>query len=212
MASPRDILNRWRCHRLAAALVDYADGTLAERARPRVERHLAHCPCCRDVLAALREVPALLQVAEIGREESFWVRQRQDILRAVRTQAAPARSRVPRFAWQGAVAAVAVAVIVIAGVRLLQRPKQTLLARAQLPADVDALDPDTSAALSDVAAALVPLPETMPATTENDELLLAAAARETWGPSRPLEITPEITDLSDQDLEALNDLVGDTVS
>lgn len=208
MAGPRDILKRWRCRRLAAALVDYADGVLPEGARPRLERHLAHCPRCRDELTALREMPALLQAAEIRRDESFWARQRQDILRAVRTQAAPARSRVPRFAWQAAVAAVAVAAIVIAGARLLQRPKQPLLARAQLPADVDALDPDATAALSDVAATLVPLPETKPATTENDDLLLAAAAREAWGPSHTLEITPEIADLSDEDLETLDEMVG----
>jgi anti-sigma factor RsiW len=214
MAGPRDILNRWRCRRQAAALVDYADGELSERARPRLERHLARCPRCRDELAALHEVPALLQTAEIRRDESFWLRQRQDILRAVRTQTepAPARERVPRFAWQGAVAAVAVAVIVIAGIRTLHRPQPTLLSRAQLPANIDALDPETTAALSDVAATLVPLPETPPATTENDDLLLAAAAREEWGPAHPLEIIPEITDLSDQDLEALNDMVGGTVS
>jgi predicted anti-sigma-YlaC factor YlaD len=214
MADPRDILTRWHCRRLAAALVDHAEGELAERARPRVERHLERCPRCREELAALREVPALLGDADIARDETFWRRQRQDVMRAVRNQAepAPSRSRFSRFAWQGAVAAVATAAIVLAGIATLHHPQPTRLSRAPLPADVDALDPDTKAALSDVAATLVPLPETMPATTQNDDLLLAAAAREAWDPSHVLEITPEIADLSDQDLETLDEMVGGNFS
>jgi len=212
MAGPRDILTRWRCRRLTAALVDYAEGDLTEGAHPRVERHLKRCPRCREELSALREVPALLGDAVVTRDDAFWRRQRQDIMRAIRVQAAPARAGVSRFAWQGAVVAAAAAVLIVAGSRLLPRPEQTTLSRAQLPADVDALDPDTKVALSDVAATLVSVPETMPATTENDDLLLAAAAREAWGPSHSLEITPEIADLSDQDLETLDEMVGGNFS
>ena len=84
MAGRRDIVKRWYCRRLRARLVDYADGALAARERGRIERHLATCAQCAAALAALRELPAVLRAAPAPRDEAFWRRQRQDIMRAIR--------------------------------------------------------------------------------------------------------------------------------
>lgn len=48
------------CARLREQACDYVDGGLAAGSRALVENHLAHCPDCAALLAALREAGAVL--------------------------------------------------------------------------------------------------------------------------------------------------------
>jgi len=88
----------WSCHRLRSALVDFADGSIDERTRDRVERHLADCTECSSAVLDLREVPTDLRrrlAAEPG--EAFWTAQRVSILRAIeRASPGGAEPREPR--------------------------------------------------------------------------------------------------------------------
>jgi len=108
----------WECYRLRAAIVDFAEGDLEERARTSVERHLAACPACSAAVLELREVPAELR-RRLGNEpsEAFFAAQRDAILRAVdRSVSLPAprpqRSRLSLAIRFGSLAAAAAAAFV----------------------------------------------------------------------------------------------------
>lgn len=52
-----------KCHETEPLLASYAFGALDDDEQLQVERHLAHCPECRDALAALAGLPVLLDLA-----------------------------------------------------------------------------------------------------------------------------------------------------
>lgn len=83
----------WQCLRLRAELVDFADGTLGEPYRRRVERHVASCARCSEAVLDLREARGRLErMAPADRPQEFWIRQREAILRAIAESPAPAGS------------------------------------------------------------------------------------------------------------------------
>lgn len=87
-------MTSWQCLRLRAALVDFAEGTLGEPARRRVERHLASCPRCSAAVLELREARGRLEhMAPPDPPREFWARQRDAVLRAIEEPAVAARSR-----------------------------------------------------------------------------------------------------------------------
>jgi hypothetical protein len=64
---------KWQCALLQRWLPEYPDGDLPAFWQRRLQRHLEHCPACRQELAALKEVVAAIKaapVAEPGPE--FW--------------------------------------------------------------------------------------------------------------------------------------------
>lgn len=89
-------MNSWRCVRLRPRLVEFADGTLAESGRPRIERHLTACPRCAETVLDLREVPAeIRRLAAPEPSEEFWIRQRRAILEAIEKRPVGIREMVP---------------------------------------------------------------------------------------------------------------------
>ena len=107
------------CFRLRAALVDFAEGSLAEPKRGGVERHVADCAECASAVLALREVPAALRrTTEREPDEAFWARQRNGILRAIEAGPAPRASAPPpiatrRIGWRLTPALAAAAVLAL---------------------------------------------------------------------------------------------------
>lgn len=104
----------WRCRRLAALLVDRAEGTAAAAAGAELDQHLTTCADCRERLAALRELPPRLRALAVPeRDEAFWRAQRQSILRASRRLAPAERPWAWRPLWRGVAAAVAAAAVLV---------------------------------------------------------------------------------------------------
>src|SRR5262249_1702511 len=103
------------CRRLRPALIDHATGTLGRADEAVVREHLAACATCRADLEAMRELGrALADPLPDDVPEDFWRRQRQSILRRVRTAERPATRRAWAFPWQVAsvLATVVLAVLV----------------------------------------------------------------------------------------------------
>jgi len=133
-----------QCVRLRAALVDFADGSLEDPARVRVERHVSACPHCAETVLALREVPA-----ELGRrvrpapEERFWATQRRGIAaaidRGVRTDVVtrPAIRRPTVVFWRAVPALAATALIAVLARNWLTTPAPQVAARpaVSVPSD-----------------------------------------------------------------------------
>ena len=140
----------WSCRRRRAALVDLALGTLAASDVPRIEAHLARCAACRADLDAIRGIShALVDEMPVRPAESFWLEQRQAIMRRVRTAPAPATPiRWPRWQVAGAFATVALAV-------LLGRSMLAPIVRPT-PTTIDRLDDDVLLHLHDLLPAIAP--------------------------------------------------------
>jgi len=182
-------------------LVDCADGALAGEARARVERHTAECVECRQTLAALREVAqALRQVPTPRRDEEFFRGQRQAILRRVRQAPSPrlAPAFRPRFGWVAGLATAAVVTLV-----LLRQPPEPPVAVSQGEA-VEGLSGDDVADLVDLTLAADA--DLVDSAGLSDELLafgeVPLGDGEEWAPE------PDVHDLSDQELERLEELIG----
>ncbi|MET0153268.1 MAG: zf-HC2 domain-containing protein [Candidatus Binatia bacterium] len=128
-----------RCFLLRPRLVSFADGTLPEPVQSGVEQHLANCPRCTEDVVALREVPAVLRrdVTPV-RDEAFWVRQRESIVRAVEASASPRATDRPAYVWWLAPALAAMALL--------------LVVRAWNPTDLAAPAPTTAPALATTSA------------------------------------------------------------
>ena len=109
-------MTRWQCRRFAAALVDYAEGTLPDARCSRVARHLATCAECAATLSALREVPQALRVwPEPAQDAAILLAQRASIRVAIEAATPPHAGRLRGWlgdgwswpAWQLPAAAVA---------------------------------------------------------------------------------------------------------
>lgn len=88
------------CFRCQKLLVPYAEGALDEKARSRVERHLAGCPSCRAELACVKSVSDALRGSDVPAAEpppDLWSRVRERI----EPQPSPARRKfgLPQTAY-----------------------------------------------------------------------------------------------------------------
>ncbi|MDE3156638.1 MAG: zf-HC2 domain-containing protein, partial [Acidobacteriota bacterium] len=125
------------CDRYTEAIGDYVDGTLDERRRAEVDRHLADCPACRALVADLRQIHGaarqfepLQPPARVWQEISRRIAAESGAIRAAGpAQAVPARraglSAWLSPAWQAGLAAAAVlALITVTAsiVWLIERP------------------------------------------------------------------------------------------
>jgi len=169
------------CRRLRPALVDLAEGTLAPGAKRRVEAHVASCATCREDLEAMRGLSTELRDPTLPEPpDDFWRRQRQAIMRRVRTVPETPAVRMPSRRWQliGAFATVLLAVFVSRTVFL----PPFHAARHS----IDRLDDDALFDLHDL------LPVIAPATTieDADSDMLA------------------VHDLDDDEIDSLADLIG----
>jgi hypothetical protein len=207
MAAARDILSRWRCRRLAARLVDFADGTLDSPAQAHVERHVARCQRCAGVVAALRAAPDIIARADIDPGEAFWRHQRRGIMRTIRTQPAATRRarRVPAFAWQTGLVAVATSVIAVIGYRTFRQPEQS---RHVAVESLDTLDTESVVALSDLWSAIAPPGELLSAGRETDDDVIGAVANAAWMAPEGFDSEPQLADLSNDELDAVHELLG----
>jgi hypothetical protein len=141
----------FRCRRLRPALVDLAEGALAPAAARRIEAHVAWCATCRDDLEAMRGLSTELRDPTLADPpEDFWRRQRQSIMRRVRTAPDRTTAMSPSRRWQlaGAFATVALAVLVTRTVFL---PRSAVVHRS-----IDRLDDDALFDLHDLLPAIAP--------------------------------------------------------
>jgi hypothetical protein len=200
-------------------LVDHAEGTLApahrQRHRERLERHLARCPQCRADLTALRDIPAVLHTSAVADPgETFWRQQREAIGRAIRHPPVPGstwnldwlrdRMRLPR--WRYALAVAASLLVALPVYRFAERTLEPQ--RDSSAAQIAALDADSLAALHDLMQAVAPADANLSASPRDDEVAFAAAevGDLIGGPS--VSDGPRATDLSDAELEGVDDLIG----
>ncbi len=212
-------MSRWRCRPYRALLVDGAEGSLIDWQERRLDEHLRTCAACRDELVALREIPDLLRTAVVPElHEDFWRQQRQAIGRAIRDVPAPGRrwdvgwlqsARRPQL-WRYPIA-VAAALLVALGIyrvatdRQPQRPNGT---ERQLAG----LDTDALAMLHDVMQALGPADDQAVTVESDDGAVLAAAPLSNFGAVIDVPPVLQTSDLSDNELEGLDTLVGDEFS
>ena len=174
-------MTSFTCRRLRPALVDLAEGTIAPGLKRRVESHVASCDTCRDDLEAMRGLSIELRDPTLPEPaEDFWRRQRQAIMRRVRTVPEPATVRMPSRRWQlvGAFATVLLAVFV---------SRTVFLPRFQaVHHSIDRLDDDALFDLHDL------LPAIAPASTieDADSDMLA------------------VHDLDDDEIDWLADIIG----
>jgi anti-sigma factor RsiW len=77
-------MKNFRCWKLRASLVDFAEGRLEEKTREQIEHHVASCADCATTVLSLREVPAeLRRRAAPERGEQLWASQRAGIMRTI---------------------------------------------------------------------------------------------------------------------------------
>jgi anti-sigma factor RsiW len=138
-------VTRWSCRPFRAALADRATGTPPTDAAA-LDAHLAQCAACRDDLAAMCSLTTeLLAPVEPEPLEDFWRRQRQSIMRRVRTASEPAPARWPAWRLAGALATLVIAVLVV-------RPHVA----PPVPSSVERLDDDALQHLHDLLPAITP--------------------------------------------------------
>lgn len=183
-----DLFRHRRCRQLRSALVDHAGGDAGPAKRVVVEAHVAACAPCKAALESLRTVPhALGDTSPREPDADFWARQRRDIMRAVREAPAPAASNRSAGSLRrhaGLAAAVAAAAVLAYHVATGPGP-------AAIRSTSDGLDPEALLALADVAQTLAqPLELGDERSWHEDDLLIRA------------------DDLSDDDLDALSELIG----
>jgi hypothetical protein len=176
-------MTSFTCRRLRPALVDLAEGTLAPAAARPIEAHVAACATCRDDLEAMRGLSTELRdPASSEPDDDFFRRQRQAIMRRVRTAPDRTVARVPSRRWQlaGALATVALAVLVS---RTAYVPRTPVVQHS-----IDRLDDDALFHLHDL------LPTLAPASTidDADGDMLA------------------VHDLDDDEIDSLADLIEPT--
>lgn len=211
----------WRCRAYRTVLVDYVEGVLPIQERRRVEQHVAACAACADALRALQELPALLRTSDLADPgEEFWREQRHAIARAIRHAPAPQASgprvtREPaasspagrRESWQprlwrypvGLAAAALLGLLVYHSVRREQPP----LFDAAEEEEFAGLDPDSLVTVHDIMQALVP------ADAVGTESAVAAVPVGDYANGDPDAEVLQASDLSENELEGLDTLVGD---
>jgi anti-sigma factor RsiW len=140
---------RWTCRRLRPLLVDHASGGLPAADARRVDAHVDACAACRADLAAMRSVEHVLRAGRaVQPDEDFWRRQRQSIMRRVRTAPeTPAPVLRPTWRLAGALATILLSIVV--GRSVVHRARH-------VPHTVERLDDEALVHLHDVLPALAP--------------------------------------------------------
>jgi hypothetical protein len=193
----------WRCRRLRARLVGLACNEISPGERRSVESHLTSCARCRAALAGLRDAAPLLRsgVEAPMLDEAFWRRQRHAVMSRIRSEPEPARavrasrpwalagldSVRPLRAW---VPALTVATAVLSLV-LLRAPLPWQEGVPSAAAELDHLDAGDLLSVADMAGL---------SQLAGDPVV--DAAQNTAGDA-------VLPDLSDDDLDALTQLVGE---
>jgi len=213
-------MSDWRCRCYRRLLVDYADGTIDPQRRQRVERHLGRCAECQAGLAALRDLPAVLQTSTVPDPgEEFWARQQQSIQRAIRKAPLPAE-RSPSWLyeilwprrWRYALALAASIVVTWSVYRVTENSFRSPPRRFE--DEIAALDVESLFALNEVLQVLAPADEYLPPVAADDERQLAAVPLE----ALPLDdfaalqdgsAVPRAEDLDDADLDNVAAIIGD---
>lgn len=209
MAGGRELLTRCRCRRLRARLVDYADGALDAGARARLEGHLGACPRCAADLNALRDIAAALSESRVPRrDEEFWLRQSEAIMRRVRRL--PEREPAPRAdrfsVWRFAAAAAAAVVVTVAAYELTRSPARE---PRDLAARVEGLDAEAVLALADAVDDFFPQAGLLSAGAVAEEYAPSGVEDQPWVEPGGLSRPPEVSDLDYDELDSLGELVGD---
>lgn len=188
-------MTRWQCRRLAAALVDYAEGTVDDSRRSRVERHLATCVDCAAAVSALREVPqALRALPEPAQDAEVLLAQRARIRAAIEAAPPPHATRLRRWlgdgwtwpAWRLPATALAsglLSVAVLYGVIVL---------RGRSVGTAGSLDDATLIEVLDVTHTLSPRGVVLPDVTDGTNTDESKAA---------------VDDLANEDLQGVSDLL-----
>lgn len=167
------------CRRMAVALVEFANGEATGAQRREVERHLRACDACRQALAALR---TMADDDAAARDAAFFARQRDAIMGAIQ----PASRVVGGTRWRRWAPPLAASLAAMLLLSVLWKPAPPAMAP-----HVDALDGETLLELSDVTRGV---------NTEG-----ALLAETSFDESQPVE---ELHDLGDDELVALDELVG----
>ena len=205
----------WRCRRYQRWLVDHADGVLDATRRARLERHLAQCAACRADLEALHSLPPELQTSTVPDPgEAFWQQQRQAIGRTIRNLPVPRpgrhlewlREALQLSPWRYAVAATAALLLALSVYRIAERPfdsDSTFIALQLANLDTEAL-----VTLSDLAETVAPAEDSLIYNPPDDEVAIAALAVGDLVGTHSLALVPDEAELSDTDLEGVDDLLG----
>lgn len=208
-------MRRWRCRFYRPRLVDHATDTHGDPQDPGLAHHLAGCQACRRDLAALREVPPLMQTSKTPDPgEEFWLRQRQAIGRAIRHLPEEpagwgqvrrrADGQMRRWRYPLAVAASVTVALLIYRFAGQQPPVPGTPASSAV-----ALDTGSLAALQELMqAVVVPADEYVPPVSADDEQVLAALPLDEAVGVGVQPDLPGAADLSDNELEGIDYLIG----
>lgn len=208
-------MTRWQCRRYQSWLVDHADGVLDASQRQRIEHHLAGCPSCRADLEALRNLPHAMSASSVPDPgDTFWLQQRDAIGRAIRNLPEPRsgwslewlRDALRLSLWRYPIAAAFALLLALSVYRVAEHPRES--DSAVMAAQLAALDTDILLALGDLAEAVTPADESLNYLPQEEEVAFAALAVGDLVGTHPLSHVPDETDLSDADLEGVDDLIG----
>lgn len=206
---------RWRCHRYRSWLVDHADGVLDASQRQRLEQHLHSCQACRADLDALQNLPEALSASAVPDPgDAFWLQQRQTISRAIRNLPPPRstwslewlRQALQFSPWRYPIAATVALVLALSVYRIAER--QPGPDNGSIAAQLGALDTEVLVTLGDLAEAVTPGEDALSYNPQEDEVAFAALAVGDLVGTHTLSHVPEDTDLSDTELEGVDDLIG----
>jgi len=208
-------MTRWRCRLYQPWLVDRVDGILDASRRQRLEQHLTRCSACRADLEALRDLPDALRTSTVRDPgDAFWLQQRQAIGRTIRNLPAPRsgwqlgwlREALRLGPWRYPLAATVALVLALSVYQVSERHSET--AGASVAAQLAALDSEVLLALDDLSAAVTPVDDSLLYTPRDGDLAFAAlAVGDLVGP-HTLSHVPDETELSDADLEGMDELLG----
>jgi anti-sigma factor RsiW len=208
-------VTRWRCRRYQSWLVDRADGVLEASQRQQLERHLIGCSACQADLAALRHVSAALSASTVPDPgKAFWLQQRQAIGRTIRNLPEPRRSwslewlrHALQFSpWRYPIAAAAALLVALTVYRIAARPPRS--GNDSISHQLAQLDADVLVALADLAQAVTPSDDSLTYSPHDDEVAFAALAAGDLVGTHPLAHVPDEAEMSDAELERMDDLLG----
>jgi len=212
-------MTRWRCRRYQPWLVDHADGVLHASRREQLERHLIRCPVCRADLVALRDLPAALSTSLVPDPgDAFWLEQRRAISRTIRNLGKPRhswnvewiRQALQLSLWRYPIAATAALLVALLVYRIAAHPLGS--STDSVSTQLAQLDADMLVTLADLAEAVTPGDDSLNYSPHDDEVARAALAAGDLIGTHPLAHVPDESDMSDAELERMDDLLGGATS
>jgi hypothetical protein len=205
-------MTRWRCRPYQPLLVDSVEGVLDPGRQQRLEQHLERCIDCRADLDALRGLPAMLQTSGTPDPgNAFWQQQRQAIGRAIRNLPEPRAGQrlgwlhdaLQHSRWRYPIAASAALVVALAVYHIADRTPGS--GTSSIAVQLAALDTESLLTLADLAEAMAPAAHDMTDVPPDEELLLAASDLVATQMVPPV---PDESELSDADIQGMDELVG----